>query len=104
MPVRVTAATRHEAARGIAEAVGVGLRIRGIDAEALSIEEVTSIEGYAAAVIGSAVYAGRWLGSARELVVANVSALLAMPVWLLRSDWKSRLSRRVGTYARAAPR
>lgn len=85
MPVLVTAATRHQATGEIAEAIAEGLRDRGIHAEALPIEEVTSIEGYAAAVLGSAVYAGRWLGSARELVVANVSALLAMPVWLFSS-------------------
>lgn len=85
MSVLVSAATRHEATREIAEAVAEGLRNRRIDAEALPIEEVMSLEGYAAAVIGSAVYPGRWLASARELVVANVSALLAMPMWLFSS-------------------
>ncbi len=43
------------------------------------------LAGYDAAVIGSAVYLGRWLPAARELVEVNRKALSAMPVWLFSS-------------------
>lgn len=85
MHVLVTAATRHQATREIAEAIAVGLSHRGIDADALPIEDVTDVSGYDAAVVGSAVYMGRWLKPAREFVERNTSALAGMPVWLFSS-------------------
>jgi menaquinone-dependent protoporphyrinogen oxidase len=66
MRVLITAATRHDATREIAEAIGAGLVERGMDAETRPIDEVTDLVGYDAVVLGSAVYMGRWLKSARE--------------------------------------
>jgi menaquinone-dependent protoporphyrinogen oxidase len=59
MRVLITAATRHDATREIAEAIGAGLSERGIDAETRPIDEVTDLAGYDAVVLGSAVYMGR---------------------------------------------
>jgi menaquinone-dependent protoporphyrinogen oxidase len=55
MCVLITAATRHDATREIAEAIGAGLSERGIDAETRLIDEVTDLAGYDAVVLGSAV-------------------------------------------------
>lgn len=85
MRVLVTAASRHGATHEIADAIAAGLERRGVDAVAEHAEELTSLDGYDALVIGSAVYVGRWLDTARELVEANAAALAGRPVWLFSS-------------------
>ena len=85
MRVLVTAASRHGATRGIADAIADGLTRRGVDAVTAPVEEVSSLDGYDAFVIGSAVYVGRWLEPARSLVEEHAARLLAAPVWLFSS-------------------
>jgi menaquinone-dependent protoporphyrinogen oxidase len=41
---------------------------RGLDTSVIPPEQVGSIDDYDAVVLGSAVYAGRWLKPAKELV------------------------------------
>ena len=45
-------------------------------------------------VIGSAIYMGRWLKTAREFVSEHVAELSAVPVWLFSSDRSDRSDRR----------
>jgi menaquinone-dependent protoporphyrinogen oxidase len=85
MRVLVTAASRHGATHEIAHAIAAGLTRRGVDAEARHAEELPSLDGYDAFVIGSAVYVGRWLDTARELVESHAAALAGRPVWLFSS-------------------
>ncbi|MET0768833.1 MAG: flavodoxin domain-containing protein, partial [Solirubrobacteraceae bacterium] len=85
MRVLVTAASRHGATHEIADAIAAGLKRRGLDAEARHAEDLGSADGYDAYVIGSAVYVGRWLDTARELVEGNAEALASRPVWLFSS-------------------
>ena len=85
MRVLVTAASRHGATHEIAEAIARGLVQRGVEAQARPTEEVSSLDGFDAYVVGSAVYIGRWLDAARELVEANADALAERPVWLFSS-------------------
>jgi menaquinone-dependent protoporphyrinogen oxidase len=87
MPVRVliTAASRHGATHEIATAIAAGLARRGVEAEARPAEELDSLDGYDAYVIGSAVYVGHWLDPASELVEAHAAALAGRPVWLFSS-------------------
>jgi menaquinone-dependent protoporphyrinogen oxidase len=83
--VLVTAASRHQSTREIAEAIVAGLRERGVDAECRRIDEVTALDGYDAVVLGSAVYMGRWLAEARRFAQVHASTLSALPVWLFSS-------------------
>lgn len=85
MRVLVTAASRHHSTHEIATAIAAGLIDRGIDSVAMPVEEVTTLDGFDAVVLGSAVYAGRWLGEARRLAQIHASALCTMPVWLFSS-------------------
>lgn len=85
MRVLVTAASRHDATREIAEAIAAGITKSGVDAEIRPIEDVQSLDGYDAAVIGSAIYMGRWLKPARRFIEANAAELTAIPVWLFSS-------------------
>ena len=75
MRALVTAASRHGATHEIATAIAAGLARRGVTAEARPAEELESLDGYDAYVIGSAVYVGRWLEPARGLVEAHAAAL-----------------------------
>jgi menaquinone-dependent protoporphyrinogen oxidase len=83
--VLVTAASRHGATHEIAAAIARGLASRGVEAEAHPAEELATLDGYDAYVIGSAVYIGRWLAPARELVEAHVKVLADRPVWMFSS-------------------
>ena len=85
MRVLVTAASRHGATHEIASALAAGLSRRGVDAEARPAEELSSLDGYDAFVIGSAVYIGRWLEPAQRLVEEHADTLAAAPVWLFSS-------------------
>jgi menaquinone-dependent protoporphyrinogen oxidase len=83
--VLVTAASRHGATHEIAEAIARGLVQRGGEAQARPAEAIESLDGFDAYVVGSAVYIGRWLDAARDLVEADAGALAARPVWLFSS-------------------
>ena len=85
MRVLVTAATKYGATGEIAQAIGEVLREHGLDATVGSPEAATTVDGYDAVVLGSAVYAGRWLKPARELVDRCRDAVAARPVWLFSS-------------------
>lgn len=88
MKVLVTADSRHNSTREIAEAITDGLIQRGVDAETRRIEELTdhhALDGYDAVVLGSAVYMGRWLPAARRFAQIHASTLCMMPVWLFSS-------------------
>ena len=85
MRVLVAVASKHGATLEIGAAVMNRLRERGLEANLRSPEEVRDLTGYDAVVIGSAVYAGRWLEPARVLVGRHGGALAKRPVWLFSS-------------------
>ncbi len=85
MKVLVSAGSKHGATAEIAAAIAETLAAAGHDAVAVAPERVTSVAGYDAVVLGSAVYAGRWIGSVKQLVEREGAALKARPVWLFSS-------------------
>jgi len=85
MLVLVAVASRHGSTLEIAEQIGDVLRGAGLGCDVRLAGEVTSLEGYDAVVVGSAVYTGRWLADARELVDSHVAELAERPVWLFSS-------------------
>jgi menaquinone-dependent protoporphyrinogen oxidase len=86
MKVLVTAASKHGATAEIAAVIGEVLRgEHGLDAVVVPPEEVATIDGYDAVVVGSAVYAGHWLAAAKDLVDRAGGVLAGMPVWLFSS-------------------
>ena len=86
MNVIIVVGSKHGSTRAIAEAAGDELRNAGFD---VSIQDAdvnaVSLDGYDAAVIGSAVYVGRWLKDARAFLEANREHLREMPLWLFSS-------------------
>jgi menaquinone-dependent protoporphyrinogen oxidase len=85
MKVLVTVATRHGATAEVAAIIARVLRLRGMEATELPPADVVDIEEYDAVVLGSAVYAGRWLAPATSLVERLQPQLAARPVWLFSS-------------------
>ena len=85
MKVLVAAASRHGATWEIGEAVGEALREHGLDADVKRAEEVYDLVAYDAVVLGSAVYIGKWLDLARDLVERRADELATLPVWLFSS-------------------
>ena len=85
MNVLVTVASKHGATAQIAEAIGRALAKADIAAEIVPPDEVRSLKGYDAVILGSAVYAGRWLDDAKQLAQREAPALATRPVWLFSS-------------------
>jgi menaquinone-dependent protoporphyrinogen oxidase len=85
MNVLVTAATKYGATGEIAEAIGATLERRGLEVTVVRPEDVGTVEGFDAVVLGSGVYAGHWLKPAKELVERVGPTLRALPVWLFSS-------------------
>jgi menaquinone-dependent protoporphyrinogen oxidase len=85
MRVLVTAASRHGATTGIAEAVAEALRGGGLTVDLVAPEDVNALEPYDAIVLGSGVYAGRWIDSARTFAERHADELVTRPVWLFSS-------------------
>jgi menaquinone-dependent protoporphyrinogen oxidase len=85
MRVLVSVASRHSSTREIGTAIARVLEVAGIQVDVVDPELVTSVEPYDGVVLGSAVYAGRWLAPARELVDREIDRLRDRHVWLLSS-------------------
>ena len=83
--VLISAASKHGATAEIASHIGELLGNRDLDVTVASPEQVGSVEGYDAVVLGSAVYAGTWQKEAKELA-ERVAAREPSPlVWLFSS-------------------
>lgn len=82
MNILVTAASKHGATAEIGAAIAQQLTDLGLTTHVHAPEDVSDVSGYDAVVLGSAVYAGRWLASAKELVQRCGPALRERPVWL----------------------
>jgi menaquinone-dependent protoporphyrinogen oxidase len=85
MRVLVIVASKHGSTAEIASALGEGLAGRGITTVVNEVADVSDIKGYDAVLLGSAVYAGRWMKAARELVELRHEELAERPVWLFSS-------------------
>lgn len=82
MRILVTAATRHGASREIATIVAGILEDAGIEADVRESDDVMSLAGYDGVIMGSAVYMGRWLDAARQVVERCHGEFAGRSVWL----------------------
>ena len=85
MRVLVTAASKYGSTEEIATAIADGLGSRGLDVTVAHVDEVEDAGGYDAVVLGSAVYAGRWMRPARALATALAGGAGGPPLWLFSS-------------------
>jgi menaquinone-dependent protoporphyrinogen oxidase len=82
MKVLVAGASKYGSTTGVAEAIGEELRAQALDVEVCAPDDVRSLDGFDAVVIGSGVYAGHWLEPAKQLIERHGTELAARPVWL----------------------
>lgn len=85
--VLVVTGSRHGSTHEIGRALAarLGESAAGLTAMAVPIEQDPDPEPFAAVLIGSAVYMGRWLEPARNYVAARAAALRDRAVWLFSS-------------------
>ena len=83
--VLVTAASRYGSTTEIAETIAHSLTEEGLEVETAAPDAAGELESYDAVVVGSAVYYGRWLKLATELVRSNRDTLASKSVWLFSS-------------------
>ena len=99
--VLITYGSRHGATKGIAERIAAGLAANGVVSVVLPVESVKGADDYDGYVIGSAVYATRWLGPVTAFVHRHRALLRRHPVWLFSSG---PLSTEPDELAAATPR
>lgn len=89
--ILVVVASRHGSTAEIATVLARGVgqseagTAAGLTAVAMAAEQRPDPSAFDAVVLGSAVYAGRWLDAAREYASAHAAALRSRPVWLFSS-------------------
>jgi len=66
--VLVAYATKRGSTREVAESVAATLCAEGLEAECRPAAEVDTLDGYAAVVLGGALYMGRWHSDARDFL------------------------------------
>ena len=67
MKALITTASKHGSTAEIGGAIGEVLLEHGIETDVLDPEAVIALQAYDVAILGSAVYAGHWMKSMREL-------------------------------------
>ena len=83
--VLVASASRHGATTEIADAIGDILRAQGLEVDVREMDAVDTVYPYDAYVLGSAVYIGSWLHSARDFIDEHWELLATRPTWLFSS-------------------
>jgi menaquinone-dependent protoporphyrinogen oxidase len=85
MKVLIAVASKYGASAEIGGDIARVLTDRGHVVMRTTPEEVDSLDGYDAAIVGSAVYAGHWMEPARDLIDRVGGSLTERPVWLFSS-------------------
>jgi len=85
MKVLVAVASKHGSTEEIAAAIAQELRASGHEVDLCAADTVDEVGGYDAVVLGSAIYAGTWLPTARTFAERNRAALAQRPVWVFSS-------------------
>lgn len=82
MRILVVVASRHGSTWEIGEVVADALASRGHLVDQRAPEDVASVEGYDAVVLGSAVYLAHWMSAARDFADRFADQLAHLPVWM----------------------
>jgi menaquinone-dependent protoporphyrinogen oxidase len=83
--VLIAYASRHEATAEIAAAIAGEIGAAGCTATVREARSVADLADVDAAIVGSALYLGRWDDSSLDLLRRERTALARMPTWLFSS-------------------
>ena len=81
MHILVTAASKHGATDEVADAIAKRIEASGITVDRLAPADVTSVSGYDAVVVGSAVYILQWMPEAHDFMERFKDELPVGRVW-----------------------
>jgi menaquinone-dependent protoporphyrinogen oxidase len=85
MRVLITWGSKRGGTEGIARSLGESLRAEGVDVDMLPPRVALKATGFDAAIVGGALYAGRWHREARRFVSRREKDLRRVPVWFFSS-------------------
>jgi menaquinone-dependent protoporphyrinogen oxidase len=85
MHILITWASKRGGTEGIARILTETLRQEGSDVELLPAQAAAKVADFDAAVVGGALYAGRWPAAARNFVHRQRKKLREVPVWFFSS-------------------
>ena len=68
MQILIAVASKHGSTDEIANAIGTELSTLGLDVSVVPVQDVDTIKGYDAVVLGSAIHMGRWMKPAKDFV------------------------------------
>lgn len=85
MRVLVAYASKNGSTAEIARRIAEEFERKGLDVDCLEAGTIHHLDAYSAVVLGSAVYAKRWRGSARGFLRRHQRALSALPWWVFSS-------------------
>ncbi len=83
--VLVVYASRHGSTKEIAERIALRLSDHGHEVTSVPIEDDPTPSGFDAIVLGSAIYMGHWLKSARHYLDEHVVELAQRPLYIFSS-------------------
>jgi menaquinone-dependent protoporphyrinogen oxidase len=75
-----------------------------VGVELRSVQDVHGLDGYAAVILGSAVFNQRWIQAAEELVRGKEAALSRLPVWLFSVGTFDDRKRLIGPLMKREPK
>ncbi|WP_108833196.1 flavodoxin domain-containing protein [Actinomyces sp. Marseille-P3109] len=81
MKILLTSSSRHGSTDEVAAVIAERLQAAQIDVETRRPEDVDSVDGYDAFILGSAVYMTKWTPEAVDFTKRFHDALKARPVW-----------------------
>jgi menaquinone-dependent protoporphyrinogen oxidase len=85
LSVLVTYGTKNGGTAGIADTIGQALRSLGLDVDVRDATQPQDTTGYAAVVLGGALYMHRWHKDAARFARRHRKELADKPVWLFSS-------------------
>lgn len=83
--VLIAYASKHGSTKEIAEFIGTNLSDQGFGVTVKDVSEVNVLDDYDVIILGSAVYAGSWMSSAKVFSERFKEDLLGKPLWLFSS-------------------
>lgn len=85
MKILVTYASKHGATAEIAEFIAGVMRKKPHEVDCLEIKQVENLQAYDGILIGTAIYAGMWMGDVIKFLREHESTLARKRVWVFAS-------------------
>lgn len=85
MRILIAFGSKRGGTLGLAQTIGEVLTQAGHQVDVRPAYELDGLQGWDAAIVGGALYAGFWLRSTRRFVERHVDELERMPVWFFSS-------------------